>query len=85
MGQIRWTLTAQADLKNIGDYIAKDSSHYAVEFVDRVIQHVEKLTQFPRKGRVVPEFEDENIRELIFHNYRIVYAKERRGLYVLIN
>jgi toxin ParE1/3/4 len=31
------------------------------------------LAQFPRAGRKVPEFDDENVREVIVYSYRIVY------------
>jgi len=34
------------------------------------------LDQFPRSGRKVPEFDDENIRELIAYSYRIIYLVE---------
>jgi len=31
------------------------------------------LARFPRSGRKVPEFDDENIRELLAYSYRIIY------------
>jgi toxin ParE1/3/4 len=31
------------------------------------------LTHFPRAGRKVPEFDNENIRELLAYSYRIIY------------
>ena len=31
------------------------------------------LERFPRSGRKVPEFDDENIRELLAYSYRIIY------------
>ena len=34
---------------------------------------VERLTDNPRSGRVVPELGDESIREVIHGNYRTVY------------
>jgi plasmid stabilization system protein ParE len=34
------------------------------------------LANFPRAGRKVPEFDDENIRELIVYSYRIIYRLE---------
>jgi toxin ParE1/3/4 len=34
------------------------------------------LTRFPRSGRKVPEFDDENTRELIAYSYRIIYTLE---------
>ncbi|MCF6156710.1 MAG: type II toxin-antitoxin system RelE/ParE family toxin [Candidatus Brocadia sp.] len=73
MGKIHWSKTAQRNLEEIADYIAQDSPFYAINFIERVLQDIEKLGDFPKIGRIVPEFKKENIREIIFHNYRIVY------------
>jgi toxin ParE1/3/4 len=53
--KILWTDPAVEDLRNLHSYIAKDSEVYAGSFVERIILAVEKLTNFPRLGRVVPE------------------------------
>ncbi|HJZ79361.1 MAG TPA: type II toxin-antitoxin system RelE/ParE family toxin [Pyrinomonadaceae bacterium] len=71
--RILWTEPAIEDLHNLYGYIAKDSEIYAASFVERIILSVEKLVNFPRLGRVVPEAELEMIRELLFQNYRIIY------------
>jgi len=68
-----WTDPSIEDLRSIRDYIARDSEHYAADLVEQVILSVERLLQFPRLGRVVPEAQDENIRELLYRNYRIMY------------
>ncbi|QQS52562.1 MAG: type II toxin-antitoxin system RelE/ParE family toxin [Bacteroidota bacterium] len=41
--------------------------------VEKLFYSVEILEKYPRSGKMVPEFEDENIRELIRGSYRIVY------------
>jgi toxin ParE1/3/4 len=71
--KILWTDPAIEDLRSLHSYIAKDSEIYASSFVERIILATEKLTSFPRLGRVVPEAETETIRELLYHNYRIIY------------
>lgn len=68
-----WTDPCIEDLRSIRDYIARDSEYYAAEIVGQLIHSAERLLQFPRLGRVVPEVRDENIRELIYRDYRIVY------------
>jgi toxin ParE1/3/4 len=52
-----------------------------------VILSVERLLQFPKLGRVVPGAQDENIRELICGNYRIVYriAAERIEILTVVH
>lgn len=81
--RIKWTEPAVSDLKNIKDYIAKDSKYYAHQFVDKIIESVENLNKFPERGRIVPEADDENIRELLFHNYRIIYRIDIKGILIL--
>jgi toxin ParE1/3/4 len=60
-------------LESIATYIADDSPAYARSVVKSIIEQTRTLTQFPRSGRKVPEFDDENIRELIAYSYRIIY------------
>jgi toxin ParE1/3/4 len=73
MVTVSWTELALDDLKSIHEYISKDSVVYAKRMVDKIISRVDQIEKFPKSGRVVPEFENENIRELIEGNYRIVY------------
>ena len=40
------------------------------------------LEQFPRAGRKVPEFDDDNLRELIAYSYRIIYRVEEADVIV---
>jgi plasmid stabilization system protein ParE len=71
--KILWTDPAIEDLRNLHSYIAKDSEVYASSFVERIILAVEKLANFPRLGRVVPEADEQTIRELLYRNYRLIY------------
>lgn len=71
--QIRWSPRAALNLEEICHYIARDSEFYATVFVKKVVTIVKSIPQFPKAGRVVPEYGDENLREKIFKNYRIVY------------
>jgi toxin ParE1/3/4 len=61
------------DLENIVRFIAQDNPQAAVRFGAKLIQSVRNLSTFPRLGRVVPEKNDENIREVVFKSYRIFY------------
>jgi plasmid stabilization system protein ParE len=59
------------DLKAINDFISLDSKFYAARFINRLIQRVDQLVLFPDSGRIVPEKNNPEIRELIEGNYRI--------------
>jgi toxin ParE1/3/4 len=76
VAKVVWSDNAVADLESIVEYIAQDSGHYAAAFAEKVLKAVEKLGAFPRIGRLVPEYDREDLRELIFQNYRIIYKVE---------
>jgi toxin ParE1/3/4 len=73
MVEIIWSPRAASDFEEICDYIANDSEHYARIFAQRIIAIVEKLSDFPHGGRIVPEYQKEDLHERIFQNYRIIY------------
>jgi len=73
MVRLIWTDLAIDDLKSIHDFISLDSKVYAKRLVSKILKRVEQLQLQPQSGRIVPEFSDENIRELIEGNYRLVY------------
>ena len=73
MVKVIWTEIAIEDIRLIHEYISKDSKRYADRFIEKIINRVTQLENFPRSGRVVPEFDSELLRELIEGNYRIVY------------
>ncbi len=81
--KIEWTEPALLDLESIRDYIKRDSKYYATRFVERIIEAVENLEKFPEMGRSVPEVEQENIREVLFYNYRIMYRVETKRILIL--
>jgi len=72
---IRWTVGAQQDLREIVEYIGQDSVVYAATMAERIVTAVERLQQHPKLGRIVPEYEDPTLRELIVRNYRVVYRR----------
>ncbi|HXJ92095.1 MAG TPA: type II toxin-antitoxin system RelE/ParE family toxin [Terriglobia bacterium] len=68
-----WTDPSIEDLRSIRDYIARDSEYYAATLIEQLILAAERLAEFPRLGRMVPEAHKENIREWCCENYRIIY------------
>jgi addiction module RelE/StbE family toxin len=71
--RVAWSRRALQDLEAIAEYIAADSPTYAGIVVKKITHSTKTLRQFPRAGRKVPEFDDENIRELVIYSYRIIY------------
>jgi toxin ParE1/3/4 len=71
--RVVWSRRASQDLEAIADYIAADSPTYAGIVVKKVVNQTKSLSIFPRSGRKVPEFDNEDIRELLVYSYRIIY------------
>ena len=80
---VSWTDGAIGDLRAICDYIALDSPRLAHLFVERIFASVERLSQFPKSGRVFPELGKDEIREVIHEKYRVVYLLDDDCVYVL--
>lgn len=71
--RIRWSPHAAFMFEKICEFIAKDSEFYARLFARKVNRIIKNIPLFPKSGRIVPEYGDENLREKIYENYRIVY------------
>jgi addiction module RelE/StbE family toxin len=73
MVKVVWTDNAIKDLDDIGNYIAKNSVRYAGITVEKLFGAVDILEDYPRAGKMIPQFQNERIREIIRGNYRIAY------------
>ena len=73
MTRIVWSPQALGDLESIRDYIAHDSPRYADLVVRRLVAAVGRLEMFPQSGRIVPERNREDLREIVVRPFRIVY------------
>jgi addiction module RelE/StbE family toxin len=73
MVRINWTFQAKNDLKDIADYISKDSVLYAKRQVLKIRNLTDILKSQNYSGRMVSEFQNENIKEILEGNYRIIY------------
>ncbi|GAP97791.1 type II toxin-antitoxin system RelE/ParE family toxin [Leptolyngbya sp. NIES-2104] len=71
--RVVWTEIAINQLQGIYDYIAQTSIAYADQTVDRLTRRSQQIASFPRSGRMVPEFQDDSIREVIENPYRLIY------------
>ena len=82
MVNINIEIEAKADLKQIQEYISKDSIYYANKTINEINNKTEYLLMFPYMGRKIPEFDNTNFRELIYKSYRILY-KVNSNIYIL--
>lgn len=83
--KIIWSIPSFLDLDNIKNYIKKDSIYYANSFICKIINFTEKLENFPEIGRIVPEYNNKELKEIIYKNYRIIYKIDynKKNIYIL--
>ena len=73
MAEVTWTLQALDDLDAVCLLIARDKPGIAQVFATRAFEATDRLVDFPRSGRIVPEVGRDDVREIFVHSYRIIY------------
>jgi toxin ParE1/3/4 len=81
--RVFWTDAALNQLEAIRDYLAQTSPQYAQRTVERLVNRSEKIAAFPRAGRMVPEYEIDEVRQVIEGSYRIIYLIKEDQIEVL--
>ena len=71
--KVLWTESALAQLQAVHDYLAQTSPEYALRIIDRLTKRSIQIARFPFSGRMVPEYELNEVREVIEGPYRIIY------------
>lgn len=70
---VRWTETATQDLEEAAAFIGRDSRFYAAALMRETRAAARSLRTFAERGRVVPEIDAPDIRELFIRSYRLIY------------
>ena len=73
MGQLIFSPQSKEDLKNIYDYIKKDSTVNAKKVRNTIIEESKKLLKFPEIGREIIKTSKNSIRQILVYRYRIFY------------
>ena len=82
--KISISASAFNDLENIKEYYKEEGvPDTGNEFVVSIIDHLQTLRDNPDIGRIVPEFGEAKIRELIHSPFRIVYLREQSSIHVI--
>ncbi len=81
--KIIWSPLAVDRISEIAEYIALDNPVAAEKWVDGIFDSVKQLKQFPNSGRMIPELQLENFREIIFGNYRVIYRVDENQVSIL--
>ena len=81
--KVKWTAAAWSDLEEAADYIARDSPNYAAALVREVCEAARSLSRLAGRGRMVPEFREPAIRQLLVGNYRLIYQVSKDTVDIL--
>jgi toxin ParE1/3/4 len=81
--KIVWSPLALEKLSDIADYIALDKPTASLDWIETIFSEVEKLSSFPKSGRIVPELNNNQYRELIIGNYRVIYKQFKSEIQIL--
>ena len=73
MVKVKWNEEALSDIDEIAEFIAVDSITYAMIQTEKFFESVNVLSKNPFLGKIVPELNENNVRQLVEGNYRIVY------------
>ena len=80
---VRWAETATQDLEEAAAFIARDSRYYAADLVREVWAATRSLRIFAERGRMVPEIDALDIREIFIRNYRLIYQVTADRVFIL--
>ncbi len=81
--KINWTKESLRNIQEIEDFISQDNPNAANKLVDKLISLVEDLRELPEKGRIVPELSMNQIREILYKNYRIIYLTKKNSINII--
>ncbi len=81
--RVFWTDAALNQLEAIRDYLAGTSPDYARRIVERLVTRSEQIATFPRSGRMVPEYEIDEVRQVIESSYRLIYLIKEEQVEIL--
>jgi toxin ParE1/3/4 len=72
--EIEWAESAVVGVVEAVEYIARDSPSYAATLAVRADRAALSLSEFPHRGRLVHEYHDSRVREIIVgKSYRLIY------------
>jgi len=81
--RVCWSPLAAATFEEFFDFIHRDKPEAAHRWATVLFELVDSLAELPRRGRIVPEAGREDVRELIYGNYRLIYRIGSESVEVL--
>ena len=73
--------SARKDLKELVQYIARDNPGAAEKMGMKILKDINRISEFPEMGRMVPEFQNPDLKEIIVYPFRVIYRVNRGSGY----
>ena len=81
--RVVWTEQARQMPDDAVSYVARDSRPAAERLLIQALEAASSLNVHSERGRVVPEFDRSNVRQLLVQRYRLLYEVRPAEVYVL--
>lgn len=81
--ETEWSPLAIERVIEIAEHIALDKPDVAMQRANDIFDSTEKQKEHPRLGRIIPEIQENDYKELIEGNYRIIYLISTSKISVL--
>lgn len=81
--KIIWSPLSFDRLESIYDFVSTEDQIAAKNLTNRIFKRVESLSNYPERGRKVPEINRAEIREVFESEYRIIYKIEPKKIIIL--
>ena len=79
---VRWSPEALDDLDEIAGSIARNAPLHANVVTARVFELANGLSELSERGRIVPELNRRDMREVFIYSYRIIYRVEEETVVI---
>jgi len=73
--RVVWSPLADRQVDEAVENSAHDDPIAALRWLEHILERVKALARFPDSGRVVPETQREDVREIIVSRYRVMYRR----------
>lgn len=74
--RVEWSPLADQQVDEAVEHIVQDDPTVALEWLEHLLERVKALARFPDSGRMVPETQREDIREVIVSPYRVMHRRK---------
>jgi plasmid stabilization system protein ParE len=80
---VRFTDEARQDLRDIGQYIARDHPRRAASYVVELVEKCAALADCPERFPLVPRYEQHGVRRRVHGNHLIFYTVEAKEVVIM--